>query len=162
MAKKLVLIRHAKSDWNVGVDDYNRPLNERGRKDAPNMGKHLKSINLLPDKIVSSSAERAISTARLVANGLRFPLQEIIETKELYHASPKTILKQASLIENDVSTLFIVGHNPGISDFLSYLVDEDYELKTCCVAVLELKVVEWSALFQGTCILKQYISPREI
>ena len=162
MAKKLVLIRHAKSDWNVGVDDYNRPLNERGRKDAPNMGKHLKSINLLPDKIVSSSAERAITTARLIANGLRFPLQEIIETKGLYHASPKTILKQASLIENDVNTLFIVGHNPGISEFLSYLVDDDYELKTCCVAVLELKVVEWSALFQGTCILKQYISPREI
>jgi phosphohistidine phosphatase len=162
MVKKLVLIRHAKSDWNVGVDDYNRPLNERGRKDAPNIGKHLKAINLLPDKIVSSSAERAINTARLIANGVGFPLSEIIETRELYHASHLSILKQVNHTKNDVNTLFIVGHNPGISDFLSYLVDEDYELKTCCVAEISLLVPDWSSLFKGTCVLKQYISPREI
>lgn len=162
MIKKLVLIRHAKSDWHVGFDDYNRPLNQRGRNDAPKMGAYLQTNGIHPDYIVSSSAERAIATARLIANGLNFPLSAIQQSKELYHASYKTILSELNNIESSINTLFVVGHNPGISDFLSYLIDDDLELKTCCVAILELKVSDWSALFRGTCVLSQYVSPREL
>lgn len=162
MDKKLIIIRHAKSDWNTGLLDYERPLNSRGKRDAPNVGLYLKELGVSPDLVISSSAERAINTAVLICHSLEFPMNSIKAYKELYHAVPKTYLKFISELTEDIKTVILVGHNPGISDFVSYLTDDACELKTCCVAILEVKVALWEELFQGTCILNQYISPKEI
>jgi phosphohistidine phosphatase len=160
--KKLFLIRHAKSDWSFDLKDFDRPLNPRGMKDAPQMGKHLKSNHIHPDLIMSSSANRAISTARLIANEIGYPLNDIQENDNVYHASPQDILKQIWKVDDKIDTLFVFGHNPGLSELVEYLSDEPTELKTCCVAVLKLEVEQWAALVSGTCILEDYLSPKEI
>ncbi len=160
--KYLYIIRHAKSDWDNQLQDFDRPLNQRGKNDAPKMGKHLKENFDFPDLMISSSANRAISTARLIANELEYSLDKIIENKNLYHASPQSILKVLWEVAPEVETIFLFGHNPGLSDLVSYLTDEPTELKTCCVAKLDFEMDDWNGLVAGTCILKTYISPREI
>jgi phosphohistidine phosphatase len=160
--KTLVIVRHAKSDWSVGVDDFNRPLNDRGRKDAPRMGKYLKQIGLKPDTILTSSATRAKHTAQLLAHELHFPITDIIANESLYHASPQTILSAINRIPTTCDTLFVFGHNPGLSELVSKLTDEYVELKTCCVATLDCGVDEWGAVFWGGCKMTDYFSPKSI
>lgn len=160
--KTLYLIRHAKSDWHQGVQDFERPLNERGRKDAPKMGKHLVQKELSPDLIISSDANRAISTARLIANEIGYDLSNIQENNKLYHASAKEMVRVIWEVSNEVNTLFVFGHNPGISDLVNYLTEEFIELKTCCVARISFDLDDWKALVSGTGILNSVISPKEI
>lgn len=160
--KTLYLIRHAKSDWYKEVQDFERPLNERGMKDAPRMGKYLYNENVKPDSIISSDANRAISTARLIANELDYDLNEILAISNLYHANPKTILREIWKVSNDCNSLFVFGHNPGISGLVEYLTDEYIELKTCCVAKITFDLDDWNALVSGTGVLNKVISPKEI
>ena len=160
--KILYLIRHAKSDWYKGVQDFERPLNERGMKDAPRMGKYLYNENVKPDRIISSDTNRAISTARLIANELDYDLNEIFANSNLYHANPKTILREIWKASNDCNSLFVFGHNPGISGLVEYLTDEYIELKTCCVAKITFDLDYWNTLVSGTGVLNKVISPKEI
>lgn len=160
--KTLYVIRHGKSDWNQGVKDFDRPLNPRGQRDAPMMGKHLLQNYSIPDYVLSSSANRAISTARLLLNAMDFPIGSIHESNDLYHPSVTDVLNEISKVSDDLNTLYIFGHNPGFSDLISYLSGEPTELKTCCVGVLELQVDSWSELSRETCILRAYISPKDI
>ncbi|CAG5086931.1 SixA phosphatase family protein [Parvicella tangerina] len=160
--KKLFIIRHGKSDWNQGVKDFDRPLNPRGKDDAPKMGKYLLQNYETPDRVLSSSANRAISTARLLLNAMNFDLAKIDKVDELYHAPTSQLLLHLSELPNSCQTAFIFGHNPGLSDLTTYLTSEPIELKTCCVAVLELQVEEWSELSRETCTLERYLSPKTI
>src|SRR6478609_11479704 len=92
--KKLYLIRHAKSSWdNIEMDDFDRPLNDRGEKDAPHMAKLLKHRDVVPDRMITSPANRALSTCRAFAKVFNFDKKKIISDKKLYHASAETILK---------------------------------------------------------------------
>lgn len=160
--KTLYIIRHGKSDWSQGVKDFDRPLNSRGQKDAPNMGKYLLKNYSTPDYVLCSSANRAISTARLLLNEMNFPIDSIHQSENLYHPSIADALKEISQVPNDVNTLYLFGHNPGFSDLVSYLSGVPTELKTCCVGILELQVDSWDELSRETCFLQQYLSPREI
>jgi phosphohistidine phosphatase len=160
--KTLYVIRHGKSDWNQGVMDFDRPLNPRGKRDAPNMGKYLLNHHDTPDAVLSSTANRAISTARLLLHEMNFDISTIQERDNLYHASIEETLNEVATVSSDVNTLYIFGHNPGFSDIINYLSGIPTELKTCCVGILELQVDNWNELSRETCILKQYISPREI
>ncbi len=160
--KQLFIIRHGKSDWNQGVKDFDRPLNTRGMKDAPNMGAYLLEQHTSPDYVLSSSANRAKSTAHLLLTAMNFSLSKIHETDKLYHATVNEVLREISSVPDDVNTLFIFGHNPGLSDLVYYLSGEPTELKTCCVGILELQVDKWSELSRETCTLEAYLSPKEI
>lgn len=160
--KKLYVIRHGKSDWNQGVRDFDRPLNSRGMKDAPKMGEYLLNNCDIPDHVLSSSANRAISTARLLLSSQQYDLAQIELREELYHASVQSILKEIATVSSNISSLYLFGHNPGLSDLVSYLSGIPTELKTCCVATLELQVENWDELSADTCILRAYISPRDI
>ena len=160
--KELYIIRHGKSDWNQGVVDFERPLNPRGKKDAPNMGKHLAANFNPPQHVLSSSANRAISTARLLLPELKFDITQIQLCDDLYHASVRDTLKEISKVTSSIDTLYIFGHNPGLSDLASYLSGDSIELKTCCVAILELQVDNWDELSADTCFLKCYLSPKQI
>ncbi|MCB9195378.1 MAG: histidine phosphatase family protein [Flavobacteriales bacterium] len=160
--KTLYVIRHGKSDWNTGDKDFNRPLNSRGVKDAPNMGKYLLKNFDRPDHVFSSTANRSISTARLLLNKMNFELSDIDQYDNLYHASSETITSVIADAPKDSRVIYLFGHNPGLSDFVGYITGEIIDLKTCCVAIIELYVDEWNLMSRDTGRLCSYISPRDI
>ena len=160
--KQLFIIRHGKSDWgNPFQDDFDRPLNHRGIIDAKKMGIYLSNYTH-PQKIISSTAKRAITTAYLIADQLKINQHEIEQQKKLYHAPLDKLLETIQTADNKHNTLYIVGHNPGLSSLVSYLSEDWIELKTCCVAILQADVDSWSNWIKGVATLKQYISPKTI
>lgn len=148
--KKTIFIRHAKSDWeNPWLDDHDRPLAERGLKDAPRMAKNLKKRDLKPDIFLSSTALRAAETARITAKELNFPEEEICFEKNLYHASPGTILKYIHLQKDSKNTLLLVGHNPGLNELISYLGGKIENLPTSGQFGFILKSEHWNDFKPG-------------
>ena len=160
--KQLFIIRHGKSDWgNPYQDDFDRPLNHRGILDAKKMGTYL-SNHKHPEKIISSTAKRAITTSYLIVEQLKINQEEIIHKKNLYVAPLDQLIKTIHTTNNEIKTLCLVGHNPGLSSLVSYLTDDWMELKTCCVAIVQADLDSWENWIKGTATLKQYISPKTI
>ena len=115
MRRLLLLIRHANSDWDSSaIPDFERPLNKRGLRDAPKMGVHLKEMALLPDLIISSGAKRAITTAKLIAKSLDYT-NDILVDNNIYNASSDDIKSIINKIDEKYNTVFLFGHNPGLS-----------------------------------------------
>lgn len=143
--KTLYLIRHAKSSWDdPSLDDFDRPLNGRGEKDAPRMGKRLKKEGIFPDLMLSSTANRALTTAHAIARALDYPFARIQESDALYHAYPQAILKEIQAIPDTVSTLFVYGHNPGLTDFANHICASYIDnIVTCGIYALELPLQNW-------------------
>ena len=163
MQKKLYLIRHAKSDWDRNSQsDFVRPLNERGKRDAPKMGSLLRQKGALPDLIITSSATRAKSTARLMAHELQYNLEDILETKKAYLPIVSDLVSILNQVDNSKDCVYLFSHNPGISELVHYLSGEAIFLKTCCVTELELEVKNWEELSMGTCTFKTFFSPKEV
>ncbi|MEL7024526.1 MAG: histidine phosphatase family protein [Pseudomonadota bacterium] len=122
--KTLTLLRHAKSSWdNPDLSDHDRPLNERGERDAPEMGRRLRERGIRPSVLVTSSAKRTRHTARHVARALGFPIEFIQVEKSLYHASPATMLKVIADLDTQFHHVLLIGHNPGISELAERLSD---------------------------------------
>lgn len=120
--KTLTILRHAKSSWdNPGLSDRERPLNKRGERDAPKMGKRMHEAGIRPSLIVSSPAVRAWTTARIVATELGYPLEFLQRESDLYMASVNRILDVINAQDNGFNNLMIVGHNPGLTDFVNFL-----------------------------------------
>ncbi|WP_026945578.1 SixA phosphatase family protein [Algoriphagus marincola] len=120
--KKIFLIRHAKSSWDeTWLRDHDRPLAPRGLKAAPIMGKRLLKTEIFPDLIISSTAKRAKETASLIAKELGIANQKIVLDSSLYHAPPSTYLKVIRQQPESIQTLFLVGHNPGMTDLIQNL-----------------------------------------
>lgn len=143
--KKLVIIRHAKSSWDDAfLDDHERPLAERGLRDAPKMANRLKKADIFPDAIISSDAERAKTTAFITAENLSFPKQKIRLTPNLYHASASTILSEIRKTDDAVKTLFVFGHNPGQNDLIWKLGGEIDNLPTAGQFGFKFNVENWS------------------
>ncbi len=132
----LVLIRHGKSDWNTHADDFNRPLNKRGLRDAPRMAEELKKRGFTPDRIVTSPALRALTTARLMADV--FGVDEVEELSQLYLASADEIVNTVHLRMKENQTLFLFAHNPGIVIAASALRGSETPMPTCAAAVYDL------------------------
>jgi phosphohistidine phosphatase len=149
--KKIILIRHAKSSWeNPWQDDHDRPLAERGLVDAPKMAKRLKKKNIFPDLILSSTALRAEQTAKITAKELGYPIADIVWDKNLYHASPHSILKVIRSQKDSHHTLFIFGHNPGLNDLITYLGGEIENLPTAGQFGFKLASEHWADLSSET------------
>jgi len=149
--KTLLVLRHAKSSWNEsGLADHDRPLNERGERDAPRVGKRLRQQRLAPDLIISSDAVRARMTAEAVAEAaghagpIRFePL--------LYHAAPDDILVVLRAApEPNAHTVMIVGHNPGLEALVAQLTGESQDLPTAALAQINLPIDQWRDLDGST------------
>ena len=116
--KTLLLLRHAKSSWSEGVaSDHDRPLNGRGERAAPLMGRLIRHHKLVPDIVVSSSARRAHRTADLVADACGFE-NDILTTADLYHASTAEWLSVVSELPDETDRALLVGHNPGIEEMI--------------------------------------------
>lgn len=147
--KTLYLIRHAKSSWDdPELGDFERPLNKRGKKDAPNMAKRLKEKRVTPDRMISSPATRALDTCKEFAKILDFNKDKIKTEKRLYHASEDQLLtvvrelKDRELDDDEVVILF--GHNPGLTEFANMLMNESIDnIPTCGVVKAHLKIDRW-------------------
>jgi len=147
--KTIYLIRHAKSSWdNPEMGDFERPLNKRGKKDAPNMAKRLKEKRVTPDFMITSPATRALDTCQEFAKILDYDKDKIKTDKRLYHASEDQILtvirelKDRERDEEEVVLLF--GHNPGLTEFASVLLNEYVDnIPTCGIIKAHLKIDRW-------------------
>ena len=159
MNKELLLLRHGKSDWNTNTTDFNRPLNKRGKHNAQQMGEWLDKQKLQPDLIISSPANRALSTAKIVCGAMGLSVHSIQTEKRIYEASLSNLRQVLSDIPDSSQRLLLVGHNPGFESLLSYLapdipVPNDGKLMpTATVAYLQLDP-QWSFL-QGNYTLQR-------
>jgi phosphohistidine phosphatase len=160
--KELYLIRHAKSSWgNSELKDFDRPLNQRGLVSAPEMGRRLANKNLIPDAILSSTAVRAMSTAKLVLDQLESHA-EIIKESTAYHASIFSLLEIVNSISNDLNVVFLVGHNPGLTGFAEYLTNEQFgNLPTAAVVGIRFNIEDWAHISGSTGSLLLYDYPKK-
>lgn len=145
--RTLVIIRHAKSSWvNPLQSDFDRSLNDRGDKDAPMMGDRLKAKKIIPDLIISSTAKRALQTAKKIAKQLGYAESKIKSYDKLYHCISQVFEEVIYEIADDVRTVFIVAHNPGISSFANELSDgfRIDTMPTCGMVGAKLELDDWN------------------
>lgn len=162
--KHLLLVRHAKSDWSGDLGDYDRPLNDRGRRDVPAMADALRERGIQPDRIVSSSALRAFTTAFGLAEGLGFVPSEIERSRDLYLANPQTILQAVRSLDDAADTALIVGHNPGMHETVCFLCSEENieEFPTLAVAHFTWDSSSWSQLDFSKATLVEFLAPKKL
>jgi phosphohistidine phosphatase len=144
--KTLYLVRHAKSSWKYpGLDDFERPLNKRGRKNAPFMGKILNKLKVRPDLIISSPANRAAMTARIIAAAINYPLENIVYSETIYDFSEDALVHVIKKIDASVNSAMVVGHNPATNGLANYIGDQPISnIPTCGVCCVELDISSWS------------------
>lgn len=161
MGKTLILLRHAKSAWPDDVADHERPLADRGRRDAPAVGRWLRDHDLLPDVAVVSSATRARETYTLAADELpREP--PLTVTDEIYHAGTGDLLDVVRQLPDEARSVLLVGHNPSIGMLASLLDDRQngvLEFKTSAVAVFDIGA-SWADANPGVARLISSAVPR--
>lgn len=160
--KTLYLLRHAKSSWEfTDLSDHDRPLNKRGRKDAPLMGRELLSREIELDLILSSSAVRALTTASLVAKELEYDSHNIVIDEKIYGADKQELLEIIRQTTNDVNHLMVVGHNPVITDLANSLSpDHIADMPTAAVVCLRFDCPGWDEIGQENAALLFYDFPK--
>jgi len=161
--KRILLMRHAKSSWkDAEIPDKERTLKKRGEKDATRMGKLLREKKLKPDRILCSSAVRAVKTAELLVDKIGYK-GEIKYLDKLYMAECAVILKIIKEQPDDVNSIIIIGHNPGLEALLQLLVHKVESLPTAAIAHITTKVDQWSDINKDTkCKLKKIWYPKEL
>lgn len=163
MSKRLLtLIRHAEAGAPHGsrIADHNRPLTERGRRDASRLGALLSSRGFMPDCLWSSDAERAQTTARILGQAIALSDSELDIRSGLYLAHMGTLCDAIREASDDLGHLVLVGHNPGLSELWDWLCDKQgFGLPTCGIARLELDLSRWSQLERGCAHLVEFDRP---
>lgn len=148
--KTLILVRHAKSDWShEGLSDIERPLNERGRSDAPEMAKRLRKKGLKIDLFLSSPAKRAFRTARFFAEEFDVKKDDIQVEKQLYGAMPHQFEEVIATLKNKTETVVVFSHNPGITDFANSLCEVRTDnMPTCSMFAVQANADSWEAFIK--------------
>jgi len=161
--KTLTLVRHAKSSWSdTHLSDRDRPLNKRGKRDAPVMGKRMVERDIRPSLIISSPAKRAWSTAKLVAAEISYPIEFLQREDGLYHASIDEILGVIVAQDNRFNNMMIVGHNPGMTDFANFLSPGlTNNLPTAGFVSLQIDQDDWNLYQQPKTELLVYDYPKK-
>ena len=146
--KTLTLIRHAKSSWDhPGLADFERPLNQRGIRDAPRMGSRLAARNDLPQSIISSPAVRALTTAKVIASALGYRAAGIIADERLFHAYSEQLLDVIRGFDASLHHVMLVGHNPGLTNLVEQLAQAGIaNIPTCGIAVIDFSIDHWRML----------------
>lgn len=161
--KELILIRHAKSSWNhPGLGDHDRPLNKRGKKAAPLVGEALAERGLQPDLMLSSTAMRAYTTARAVAEKLGYPGEQVLRDEAIYLAGVPMLMHVIQGIDESHESAILFGHNPGFHDLANALLRTDVieRLVTCAVVRMRLNVDHWGEVSAGDGELIEHLWPR--
>jgi len=143
--KQLLIIRHAKSSWELGsMNDFDRPLNDRGHKDASKMAKRVFNKKIRIDAFVSSTANRAFTTAAYFAEMYGLSQNNIIQARSLYHATVPVFYEVVSLFSNTYNTVAVFSHNPGITAFVNELTDTKIDnMPTCSIFALQAETDSW-------------------
>lgn len=143
--KTLTLIRHAKSSWkHPQLADFERPLNKRGKRDAPQMGRRLAAQHIRPQVITSSPAVRALTTAEVIASAVGYPPQEIIHDERIFHAYSDQLLDVIRDFDASLQHLMLVGHNPGLTVLVEQLAHAGISnIPTCGIVILGFSIDRW-------------------
>ena len=160
--KTIWLIRHAKSSWkNMSLRDFERPLNSRGKRDAPLMGKKLFESGFMPDMVFSSPAKRARITAIEICKATHFPVNDIIWEQMIYGASSLNLLSLINKLNDEIQSVCIFGHNPTLTDFSNYLGgDNIYNIPTCGVVEISFETDHWSEISKDLGTLESFDYPK--
>jgi phosphohistidine phosphatase len=163
--KRLTLVRHSKSDWSLpGQQDWDRALNKRGQRDAPEMARRLRARKLKPDVILSSPAVRALATATIMARELKVPASSVRQDERLYLAAPADMLTVIRELGGSARHLMVFGHNPGITDFANRLSAGDHidNMPTSAVFTATFAIQDWSELDWGSGQGAQFDYPKNL
>jgi len=160
--KYLLLMRHAKSAWDEPhTTDFDRSLNERGKKDAPDMAGRIKAFPFKPDLLISSPAKRAIKTAKAVAEVLHYPEKKVELETDLYEATIEDVCSLIREVDDSVKNLMLVGHNPTFTGMIGYLTHQFIDnLPTSGVALIELNIKTWKQAVAQTGRLMWFDFPK--
>lgn len=144
--KTIYLTRHAKSSWgDPSLRDFDRPLNGRGKRDAPFMASLMKGKGVAPDRIISSPANRAFTTATHFAEALGIDVTDIEKKQDIYEAYPETLHEIVTSINDDLNTVFLFGHNPGFTSYANRYASEYIpNMPTCSIVCLSSTADSWS------------------
>lgn len=159
--KQITFIRHAKSNHIMGLRDHDRPLNEQGLSDAPEMAARLKSEGFSPDVFFTSTALRALTTAELIRSGIHSDIP-LMEKPILYHAFINDYTQFIHEINDDYHHMAIIGHNPTISMMVNLLAKDHVidSMPTCCVITLAFENADsWKLISPHTAIVQRYLHP---
>jgi len=159
--KKLYIIRHAKSSWkDNSLDDFDRPLNKRGQKDAPFMGKRLKEKSIFPDMIISSAALRAKTTAQLIAKELGYT-KEIVFTQDMYDCSREKLHKIVTGMDDTYKTVFLFGHNPELNMLAQMYTNFEKNIVTSGIVEIEFSCTQWKNISAENAKLLSFEYPKK-
>jgi len=144
--KELFLVRHAKSSWDdPTISDHDRTLNERGYRNAPEMGRRLSDRRVSPDALISSTALRARTTAEIMAGSINYPKDRIVLDRALYHASATELQEYIGGLDDSHLSVMLFGHNPGMTSLVSHLFGLPIDnLPTCGVVHLQFSAESWA------------------
>lgn len=160
--KTLLLLRHAKSDWgDSSLRDFDRPLAERGERDAPRIGKELRERGLLPELIVSSPAARAKATIEAVAKSAKLG-PDIQFDDIIYGASTPELIKLIRALPDSPSCVLLVGHNPGFEDLVGRLSGSRERMPTAALACIEFAIDHWADVNDRAGKLKWLLTPKQL
>ena len=155
--KHVFILRHAKSSWKYPhLSDFDRPLNGRGKRDLPFMADYLRReyADIAPQWILSSGANRALTTAKGFAAVLQLPIANADKPRDLYHAGRSELTQQVMDVPEYIDRVMLVGHNPGLTDFANFLMrpedEKIFNVPTCAFVVLAFEMEQWSQLRRGS------------
>ncbi len=156
-------MRHAKSSWaDAGMDDFDRPLNHRGRETAPKMGEWLKEHDFVPDLVLSSTAVRAKQTTDLVVEALGGSV-DIQWHPDLYLSTPATMQAKVAEVPSSVSKVLLIAHNPGLEELVQWVIGGHESFPTAAVACFECDSDDWSTVYElNRWKLKEVVRPKEM
>ena len=163
--KTILIMRHAKSSWsNPYLKDFDRPLNSRGKNDAPKIGVFLKDKQIIPEKVYCSPAKRTRSTIKKVLKQFNGDDNIVEYAEDLYFRGSEAYLSALTSTPSDIKTVMTVGHNPMTEEFISMLSSTPViaPVKTATLACLTAGVGNWSDLKPGSCTLQWIIGPKEL
>ena len=150
--KRVIVLRHAKSSWSdPGLLDIERPLNKRGKRGAARMGERLEELGIEPGLILSSPAIRALETARTIANLLGYAESRICIVDSIYGADSRELLDLIRSLDDAISSLILVGHNPASTELANRLADAGIDnIPTCGAFCADFDVSSWSGIREGS------------
>jgi phosphohistidine phosphatase len=161
MSKKLYVVRHAKSDWShEGLSDFDRPLNERGMRNAPFMADQFAEAGHTVDFLLTSPANRAITTAGYFKRRLGLSESQWDTNRKIYEASTERLLEILQHLDDRYDRVMLVGHNPGLSSLVQVLTGSWVVMSTCSIAEIEIPYDSWSMLSADTCNLLSFDFPK--
>ena len=162
MSKRLIIMRHAKSSWKSGAaTDHQRPLNKRGRRDAPRIGARLQELGWIPDLVIASDSQRTRETWQRMQTGFLQTIEERFDG-DFYHGGLADIASACARLTEDISTLLVLGHNPGWEDATEELSGQWVRMTTANAALLQSDAEDWTTAMDTDWLLVDLLRPKEL